>query len=169
MVGGGDGNGGSAWARTDHVEAVVAVDLLERVVLDVPGAPKDLYGKLVGLQAPLARPALHNFGQDGQELGSVPRIGLEGVATNALGLSTGAVVEGCRVQAEGSRALGIRLLQQKHALDVVVLDNLPSALLALLSVQQRLLQAALAEARGPESDLDAHGVHHAEHLAGRAV
>mmetsp|Transcript_27968 Transcript_27968/g.82265 ORF Transcript_27968/g.82265 Transcript_27968/m.82265 type:complete len:307 (-) Transcript_27968:430-1350(-) len=137
----------------DHVEPIVAVELLHRVVVHVPGPAEDLDGPLVRLEAPFRRPRLDNLDdrvEHGARLGVARRV---------------PVVQGGGVDGQRECALCVRLLLQQHPLDVVVLDDPLAALLAPLGVEQRLVEPALAERCRPEPNLDPHRIHHLKHRA----
>ena len=102
-------------AFVDHVQAVVAPVLLYREVARVAVAAVDLNGQAVGLQAPLAGPALGDGGQHlQQQTGFIGRFGRARVLL---------VHQQSAIQVQRQGALAIGLLCQQHALDVCVLNQ----------------------------------------------
>mmetsp|Transcript_14320 Transcript_14320/g.37996 ORF Transcript_14320/g.37996 Transcript_14320/m.37996 type:complete len:330 (-) Transcript_14320:94-1083(-) len=129
-------------ALMDHIQALVAVELLQRVILHVARAAEDLHRELVALERPFGRPRLDNLS------GHVEQRRRLRVARRR------SVMQAGRVQTQRRGALGVSLLQEQHPLDVVVLDDRSAALLALLRVQERLEEPTLAERRRAQPDLD---------------
>mmetsp|Transcript_28953 Transcript_28953/g.87653 ORF Transcript_28953/g.87653 Transcript_28953/m.87653 type:complete len:498 (+) Transcript_28953:29-1522(+) len=154
-------------AFMDHVEPIVAVELLHRVVVHVPGPAEDLDGPLVRLEAPLGRPRLDHRREELEQQQLVrPRRG--------VGRGGQRVDDTRRVHAQPERALDVRLLQQQHPLDIRVLDDRHhrrarvaaerrAALRALPRVLQRVEVAREGGAHAAEPDLEAELVHHDEH------
>jgi len=157
-------------ALVDHVEAVVTPVLLDRKITRVAVAAQHLNGQAVGLQAPLARPALGNRREHFEQQA---RFG-DGLRRAGRLL----VDELCAIQLERERAFAIALLREQHAPHVGVLndrhlrlgdvfaaDAHRPALRPVLRIVQRHLVARVPEHRRAESDRDARLVHHVEHAA----
>ena len=118
----------------DHVQAVVAPVLLYREVARVAVAAVDLDGQAVGLQAPLAGPALGDGGQHLQQ-----QAGFVG----GFGRARVLLVHQPRAeQVERQRAFAIALLRQQHPLDVGVLDDAHLGLRGILAALARSAGAA---------------------------
>ncbi|MDF2585973.1 MAG: hypothetical protein K0R33_4616, partial [Mycobacterium sp.] len=94
----------------DGVEPIVAVPLLDIELGGVAVTAVHLDGQVVGLQAPLRRPALGDGGQHLQEKLGPPALG---VAGSALFIDQAGAVE-----AERECAFDIGLLGQQHPLDI---------------------------------------------------
>ena len=164
-------------ALVDHVQAVVAPVLLDGIVAGVAVAAVHLDRQAVGLQAPLARPALG----DGREHLQQQRGILRSLRVAGVLL----VDQAGAVQRQGQAALDIALLRQQHAAHVGVADDRHLRLAGVLAgrtdraalrAAARVVEAGLVAGRAQhhraEADRDARLVHHVEHalqaLAGRA-
>ena len=159
-------------AFVDHVQPVVAPELLDGKLARVAVAAQHLDGQRVGLQAPLRGPGLdHRREQLQQQCGVVL---LRGVFGGALLVHQAGGVQG---QAVGAFHIGF--LRQQHASHIGVRHQRQrgrervfvaryAALLPLAGVAQRGEVPAVAQHDGAHADADARLVHHVEH-AGQAL
>ena len=154
-------------ALVDHVQAVVAPELLHGVLARVAVAAVDLDGQAVGLQAPLRGPGFDNGRKQVQQQARLGARGLAGAGALLVHQARG-------VQAQRKRALHIGLLRQQHAAHVGVrhqrhlrlqrvLGSGRAALQALARVLQRGQIAAVAVHHRAHAHADARLVHHVEH------
>ena len=154
-------------ALVDRVEPVVAVVLLDVVLAGVAVAAVDLDREVVGLQAPLRRPALRDRREHlQQQVGVRPRLG--------RGRGALLVEELAAVQDEREPAFDERLLREQHPAHVGVLDERHrrrggilrarrAALGTGARVVERLQVAGVAERHRARADRDPRLVHHVEH------